>query len=86
MSTPGKTLKTSSKEGKALLERFNALKVGQPCTLPSMLPGLSSSVTQAFLLKVNKGKYWEFRLFWHSVEVGTVLAHANSTELLLEVV
>lgn len=80
-----KTLKTTSPQGKGLIERFKSLKVGQPCLFPSLLPSLSNASIQAFLLEVRPGKYWEFKLFWHGVEVGTVTAEVKADQLELEV-
>ena len=31
------------------------------------------------------GKFWEFKLFWHGVEVGTVTAEIKADQLELEV-
>lgn len=78
-------MKITSPQGKGLLERFKAVKVGQPCVFPSPLPSLSKTVTQAFLISCKPGKEWEFRLFWHGVEIGTAKAEVKGDELILEV-
>lgn len=80
-----KTLKTTSPQGKGLIERFKALKIGQPCLFPSLLPSLSNASIQAFLIETHPGKFWEFKLFWHGVEVGTVTAEIKEDQLELEV-
>lgn len=80
-----KTLKTTSPQGKGLIERFKGLKVGQPCLFPSLLPSFSNASIQAFLIETHINKSWEFKLFWHGVEVGTVTAKIHGDQLELEV-
>lgn len=78
------TLKTTSPKGKGLLERFKALKVGQPCLFPSLLPSLSGSPIQAVLIDFQDNE-WEFKLFWRGVEIGAAEAHVVKDQIEFEV-
>ena len=77
-------LKLTSTLAKGLIERFEGLTVGQPCVFPTLLPALSSNSVQAFLLNAKAGQYWEFRLFWHGVEIGMGTAIVAGEYLELE--
>lgn len=57
-----------SDEGAAL---FTKMKVGDSLPLKSFLPGLSKKTVLAKLMETTKGKYWEFKLTWFDVFVGT---------------
>ena len=56
-----KTLKTTSPQGKGLIERFKGLKIGQPCLFPPLLrfhyiaPVVSSNVC-SWPLRLLRGK------------------------------
>lgn len=83
-------MKSTSAIGKAIISRFAALKVGQPCVFPTPVPGLSQEATQAILREttwdaaVQKG-YWIFTLYWHGCHIGDVTAEVVETELTMEV-
>lgn len=83
-------MKSTSPLGKGLLARFQELKVGQPCSFPSILPGISNESCQAFLTEANfdnsllKG-YWAFSIYWHGCHTADVTAEVIDGELTLEV-
>lgn len=83
-------MKATSPQGKALVDRFNAMAVGQPTDFATPFPNLSAEGTQAVLTekvwddKIQKG-YWLFALYWHGTHLSDVSAEVVEGELSVEV-
>jgi hypothetical protein len=77
-------LKADTKQGLKLQELFNSIEVGKSMPLPSIMPGVDTVETQAFMRTKSEG-YWLLALYWNGIECGEVTAQVHGGEIIFEV-
>jgi hypothetical protein len=70
-------------EVKELLPALDKMKLGDKIKVGGFLRNLSGD-TEAHLVEVEAGRYWEFQLYWNTVPVQRVCLEKREKEIIVD--
>lgn len=77
-------MKLNTPAAKLLVGKLTDLREGSFIELPSPMPGIDKTPTQAFLAERDGNKWWRLDLYWQGIPYAEATAEVVGDQLILE--